>query len=625
MFCMKIAGLLIEVHHRFPYLEKQCESWKCPDAEGPADIVVEEISEKELRKEQKQSEEKVSLAQCESICVYREIARRLTGFSAFVMHGAVVELDGEAYVFAAKSGVGKTTHTKMWLEYFGARARYINGDKPIMRWMEGKLWACGTPWMGKEQYGCRGQAPVRAVCFLEQAGENRIRRAEDQDIVERLFHQVLLPEEPDSLTNFMNMMDAMVRKLPFYILECTISQEAVKLAYRTMKQKQDWQYLLEIIRYSISGEMCPDAAWTPDWAALYRICRRHHVEEMVYNGVSRMPAESRPPAEIMEKLAAAWQLGTARDAAQQFALKELADAFEEAHISFVPLKGIWMKRFYPSPELRMLADLDILYRPEQEKEVNQILVSRGYVFDHRDDKHSVYFRKPFMNVEMHHKLASYRKDIEAYYQDAWEKTVPEQEGRCYRRFSWEDYYIYMMVHLAKHVRNSGSGIRSVVDLWLFEKKMGSSLNWQYIQGELSSIRLESFEKHMRKLAKIWFERERPEEFYDRLTEYFIQSGVYGTKENNKIRQVIAKNKNHRTIAYGKFRVRLQIIFLPYKYMRAQYAYLNLCPWLLPAAWMQRAFRTCFKRKGRASRVLSSVNVQEEQALVNQEIFRKLDI
>lgn len=237
MFQMRIADLLIEVHHRYSYVEKQCEDWKCREIVSRPDITAE-ASEEEIRKEQEDFPGDISAGYCESICIYRAIAKKLIDYSAFVMHGAVVELDGNAYVFAAKSGVGKTTHTRLWIEYFRGRARYINGDKPVMRWKDGILYACGTPWMGKENYGCNAYAPVKAFCFLERAKENQIQRASDQEIVERLFHQVLLPEKPEEVITFMDFMDTMVRTIPFYILKCNISADAAELAYNTMKEER---------------------------------------------------------------------------------------------------------------------------------------------------------------------------------------------------------------------------------------------------------------------------------------------------------------------------------------------------------------------------------------------------
>lgn len=234
MFQMRMADLVMEIHHRYAYIEKQCKAWRCPDSDKQPDMIIK-VTDDEIRREQEESSFVASPEYCESICIYRAISGKLTAFSAFVMHGAVLELDGEAYVFAAKSGVGKTTHTKLWIEYFRGRASYINGDKPVMRWRDGNLYAYGTPWMGKENYGRPGCAPVKAVCFLERAQKNRIRRADDREIVDRLFHQVLLPRTAGDLDAFMEMMDCMVRRLPFYVLECNISREAVETAYETMR------------------------------------------------------------------------------------------------------------------------------------------------------------------------------------------------------------------------------------------------------------------------------------------------------------------------------------------------------------------------------------------------------
>lgn len=625
MFHIKVADLLIRIEHRYSYIEEQCREWICADPEGEPDIVAR-ATEEEIRKEQEQDEEGCfSPGLCESICIYRNIAGKLTAFSAFVMHGAVVELDGQAYVFAAKSGVGKTTHTRRWISHFEGRARYINGDKPLMRWMDGHLYACGTPWMGKEKYGCQGKAPVRAFCFLEQAKENQIRRADDREVVDRLFHQVLLPSEPSAAVSFMNMMDAMVRKIPFYILQCNISDEAVKLAYETMNFRQDLYFLFDLIRCGMEGRPGPEIAWTPDWNRLYRICKRHKIEEIVYSAVSKMPREAQPPQEISDWFFESWQIGVARNSAQKYGLEEISDAFEKAGIFFVPLKGILMKSFYPSPELRMMADLDILYKKEQEAEVDRVLLSAGYEFDHQDGNHRVYFRKPFMNIEMHYLMASYKPQVREYYEKIWQKTIPD-EGRTYRcHLSWEEYYIYMIVHLAKHIQSGGSGIRSVADLWLFLKKMENELEWEYIEKQLEVLQLSAFERHMKKLADIWFGGDGSNDFYDSLTDFIVRSGVYGTIRNGEIRKVISENVNPDTIGRWKFLTRVKMIFLPYEGMRAQYAYLDRFPWLLPAAWIQRILRTCLKRKGQAAKVLGSVDSYAENILENRDIFEKLDL
>lgn len=233
---IRVADLGIRISYRYGYLERQCQAWL--DASGAEAEIEVEASEEEIEKEYGGFPQgSVTRGLCESVCVYREIAKQLSRFDAFVMHGAVIELDGKAYVFTAKSGVGKTTHTRLWLEYFQGRAGYINGDKPILRCREGRWFAYGTPWMGKENFGAPKSAPVQAVCFIERGQVNEIHKIRDREVVNRLFHQLYLPDVRESLIRFMDLVDAMVRSVPFYVLRCTISEEAVKTAYKGMTEE----------------------------------------------------------------------------------------------------------------------------------------------------------------------------------------------------------------------------------------------------------------------------------------------------------------------------------------------------------------------------------------------------
>ena len=108
---IKTADLCIRIHYKYPYIEQQCETWRVNEGYEP-DIEVS-VTDEEIETEYAgYRAESVSRALCESTCIYRAIARKLIAFQAFVMHGAVLELDGKAYVFTAKSGVGKTTHIR---------------------------------------------------------------------------------------------------------------------------------------------------------------------------------------------------------------------------------------------------------------------------------------------------------------------------------------------------------------------------------------------------------------------------------------------------------------------------------------------------------------------------------
>ena len=158
-------------------------------------------------------------------------------YNVFLMHSSVIEVDGYAYAFTAKSGVGKSTHTALWLKNV-PNARVLNGDKPLYRVeSDGSLTVFGTPWNGKENWGENISAKLAAVCFIERGERNRIRRAEEDDAIGRLMHQLYLRGSRESVNRQLILMDALVRAVPYYVLSCDISDEAALLSWNTMRHE----------------------------------------------------------------------------------------------------------------------------------------------------------------------------------------------------------------------------------------------------------------------------------------------------------------------------------------------------------------------------------------------------
>lgn len=232
MFCIEIAGIPIGIENQYPGVQRLCGEY-IVEAEHPAFTV--RVSDEEISEEQG-GDESFSRSYCESLCLYRKICCHLARYDAFLMHAAVVAVDERAYVFAAPSGVGKTTHLRLWLEQFGGRAQVINGDKPVFRFLDGVLYACGTPWNGKEGLGSNIMRPVQAVCFLEQGETNRIRLLEKQEISRRIFSQVLIPKEEEEFDCFWRLLEKFTSSARFYLMYCNRESDAARLAYDTMRR-----------------------------------------------------------------------------------------------------------------------------------------------------------------------------------------------------------------------------------------------------------------------------------------------------------------------------------------------------------------------------------------------------
>ena len=231
MFTIQLADLRIRIDNQYPFVEKQCQDFLCEDRH--ADLSVR-VTNEEIQREKENGG--FSDGSCESICIYRQICEKIAPYGIFLMHSSVVEVDGWAYAFTAKSGVGKSTHTALWLKNV-PNARVLNGDKPLYRLeKDGSLTVFGTPWNGKERWGENISAPLAAICFIERGESNSIRTAEESEIITRLMHQLYLRGSRTTINRQLSMMDVLVRAVPYYTLSCNISDEAALLAWSTMRK-----------------------------------------------------------------------------------------------------------------------------------------------------------------------------------------------------------------------------------------------------------------------------------------------------------------------------------------------------------------------------------------------------
>ena len=104
----------------------------------------------------------VSDSESEYYCSAYSFYTQLVNFNGLMLHSSAVVMDGRAYLFSAPSGTGKSTHTQLWLDVFGEKAGILNDDKPALRRIDGKWYAYGTPWCGKEHWGCNASTPLSA-------------------------------------------------------------------------------------------------------------------------------------------------------------------------------------------------------------------------------------------------------------------------------------------------------------------------------------------------------------------------------------------------------------------------------------------------------------------------------
>lgn len=160
-----------------------------------------------------------------------EVVRR----NAIVLHASAVVLEGSAYLFSADCGTGKSTHASLWVEYFQGRDCFIlNDDKPAIRKTDGRYYAYGTPWSGKEDISINEKHPVRGLCFLERADINRIWRIPQKEAFQRMWGQVIRRFDSQASVISAGILTDFLAEVPAYVLECNISPDAVITAWTAM-------------------------------------------------------------------------------------------------------------------------------------------------------------------------------------------------------------------------------------------------------------------------------------------------------------------------------------------------------------------------------------------------------
>lgn len=287
---------------------------------------------------------------------------------------------------------------------------------------------------------------------------------------------------------------------------------------------------------------------------------------------------------------------------QQGEAQALKKMFVEHGLHVLPLKGYYMKGMYPKPEQRQMCDLDFLLGEQEMEQARTLMEEQGYVTEHfGDGHHDNYRKKPFLYVELHRRLLDEDSPYAPELGDLLQRAVPGPEGEY--KVNWSDYYLFLLVHFAKHMEWAGCGPRSVLDVYIFRRAYGDQLDQVYLQQRLSNMGLEKFHCDVEKIAEFWFAPgEKEKTLTDRAREManeMLGSAVYGTQRQMEENLLREHRGDHGSVEQAGLRYLWRCIFLPRKNMEVMYPILRRHPALLPACWLVRGGRMVFATPGRS--------------------------
>ena len=343
-----------------------------------------------------------------------------------------------------------------------------------------------------------------------------------------------------------------------------------------------------------------------------RIAKKHKIEVLFYYGALNYGCKQYEP--LMQELFTIVCGIIAINEQQMYALKEIFSAFDKEKIDYLPIKGILLKQLYPKPEMRSMSDMDILIRYEDYLEkIIPVMKNLGFEEGRVSDNELVW-NKPMICIELHRRLIpSYNKDYYAYYGDGW-RLAKLCSGSRYSMTD-EDQMIYLFTHFAKHYRDSGIGIRHMVELWVFRSHC-KNLDDEYIKAELKKLQLYNFYENIIYTLKVWFEQKENNEVSDFITQIIFNSGVYGTRETHVLSDALKLSKikgQKNKLQKAKL---ITEIFPPYNYMKRRYTVLDNNSWLLPALWLVRLVDAVFFRRKNVSTKFSKIKLIDDKSVAD---------
>jgi hypothetical protein len=172
---------------------------------------------------------------CLNNCLMLLYAFATSGLDTLLIHASVIKNSNEGFVFLGKSGTGKSTHSRLWLDHIEG-SELLNDDNPVIRIIDGKAYIFGTPWSGKTPCYKSESVPLRGIVKLRQAPENRIK-----SLSLLQAYATVLPScssmrwEEQVATGVHCSVEKLIATVGCYHLDCLPDSAAARLCYNTIR------------------------------------------------------------------------------------------------------------------------------------------------------------------------------------------------------------------------------------------------------------------------------------------------------------------------------------------------------------------------------------------------------
>lgn len=369
------------------------------------------------------------------------------------------------------------------------------------------------------------------------------------------------------------------------------------------------RYLALCCATAVSGKACNDFPVWVDAEQFYNLAFAHGVASTVYYAVKDAVGV---PEQLLARLEDAHNKAIYRDLMREEEEKRVFEAFDKADINYLPLKGSILRLYYPVGDMRVMGDTDLMIEKFARKEARAVMENCGYTFEQSKSGHDIYCNDNGNVYELHYMP----EDKSVFHQKLMERAIPVGNSGTRLSLNHSDFYLYMISHLARHMRTTGAGLRLFADIKVFYSKCGDKLDAKYVESSLQEMGLVGFENAVKQAIYSLFYGAEPDEDTQELIDYIFSGGVFGSNEN------YAANRRGDKSKLAFF---ISSVFPSYGEMKKRYPCLRYLPFLLPLFWVVRWFSLLFRGDKPAKRFASGAAVSKEQLKKNKRLLTKLGL
>ena len=231
----KIADLIVEYTAKYDDLKRLSDQF-IYNGERETDITLS-VTDKHLENMLLRSVEGTTIGGIENLAMSSEFNREAIKYGVMLVHSSALIYNNGAYLFSADSGVGKSTHTKLWLKAFGDKVHIMNDDKPVVRLYDDHAQAYGTPFDGGSGIALNESYPLKAIIFVERGEENSVRIPDNKEIIQKLYFQTARMVNRETAEKMLINMERLLHLTKFYVLTCNMDISAAYTAYNSIIEK----------------------------------------------------------------------------------------------------------------------------------------------------------------------------------------------------------------------------------------------------------------------------------------------------------------------------------------------------------------------------------------------------